>query len=298
MDDCACIKRSTTTATTFPLCTHPPKTIQLPQTIDDCASLKRSTTKPTTTATAFPLRRLSVPTLKRRFYCLKRSMTKPTLKRDCYCLPSPSNGQIYDVLVKKVNNDPQILLRKAHAAMSATGSATVFPFTGIVRIIAMMERDGILKIANVGDYGMLIIAHVGDCGLKIIRKSQIIFSTSPQEHFFDCPYQLSSERVGQTFLDATKSGLVVLLMKQESQWLLQLFYSRGGDEEWRNNCSKREACTVKKSRTDFVSTWNVAGKSPPNCLNLEDRLHASPPVDIYVLGYLLILYMQSLSGYV
>ncbi|KAL0549428.1 hypothetical protein IC582_013910 [Cucumis melo] len=79
--------------------------------------------------------------------------------------------------------------------MSATGSATV--------IIAMMERDGILKIANVGDYGMLIIAHVGDCGLKIIRKSQIIFSTSPQEHFFDCPYQLSSERVGQTFLDAT-----------------------------------------------------------------------------------------------
>ena len=48
----------------------------------------------------------------------------------------------------------------------------------------------------------------------------------------------------------------------------------------------------------FVSTWNVAGKSPPNCLNLEDWLHASPPVDIYVLGYLLILYMQSLSGYV
>lgn len=48
----------------------------------------------------------------------------------------------------------------------------------------------------------------------------------------------------------------------------------------------------------FVSTWNVAGKSPPNCLNLEDWLHASPPADIYVLGYLLISYMQSLSGYV
>lgn len=80
---------------------------------------------------------------------------------------------------------------------------------------------------------MLKIANVGDCGLKIIRKGtthvyftlpsffntsgfsflyininmislgQIIFSTSPQEHYFDCPYQLSSERVGQTFLDAT-----------------------------------------------------------------------------------------------
>lgn len=36
----------------------------------------------------------------------------------------------------------------------------------------------------------------------------------------------------------------------------------------------------------FVSTWNVAGKSPPNCLNVEDWLHASPPADIYVLGYI------------
>ena len=31
---------------------------------------------------------------------------------------------------------------------------------------------------------------------------QIIFSSSPQEHYFDCPYQLSSEAVGQTYLDA------------------------------------------------------------------------------------------------
>ena len=35
----------------------------------------------------------------------------------------------------------------------------------------------------------------------------------------------------------------------------------------------------------FVATWNVAGKSPPGYLNLEDWLHASPPADIYVLGY-------------
>ena len=36
-----------------------------------------------------------------------------------------SNGKNYDVLIKQVNNDPRILLRKAHAATSATGSATV-----------------------------------------------------------------------------------------------------------------------------------------------------------------------------
>lgn len=35
----------------------------------------------------------------------------------------------------------------------------------------------------------------------------------------------------------------------------------------------------------FVATWNVAGKSPPSYLNLEDWLQTSPPADIYVLGY-------------
>ncbi|XP_059626425.1 probable protein phosphatase 2C 26 isoform X2 [Cornus florida] len=92
---------------------------------------------------------------------------------------------------EEVNYDPQILLRKAHAATSSKGSATV--------IVAMLERNGILKIAN-----------VGDCGLKVIRKGQIIFSSSPQEHYFDCPYQLSSEAVGQTYLDATVSSVELM----------------------------------------------------------------------------------------
>ncbi|XP_074316758.1 type I inositol polyphosphate 5-phosphatase 4-like [Silene latifolia] len=90
----------------------------------------------------------------------------------------------------------------------------------------------------------------------------------------------------------------------------------GCDEDWRNNLSEREACTIKKSKTErssrksservrrskieldtppqvtdvqnyriFVATWNVAGKSPPSHLNLEDWLHTSPPADIYVLGF-------------
>ncbi|KAM1169335.1 hypothetical protein ACFX13_031842 [Malus domestica] len=89
----------------------------------------------------------------------------------------------------------------------------------------------------------------------------------------------------------------------------------GGDGEWRSNYSEREACTTKKSKTErlskrhsdiirrgkidmeasqvtdvhnyriFVATWNVAGKSPPSCLNLEDWLHTSLPADIYVLGF-------------
>ncbi|GMI76095.1 hypothetical protein like AT3G63240 [Hibiscus trionum] len=35
----------------------------------------------------------------------------------------------------------------------------------------------------------------------------------------------------------------------------------------------------------FCATWNVAGKSPPSYLNLEDWLHTSNPADIYVLGF-------------
>ncbi|XP_071687997.1 probable protein phosphatase 2C 26 isoform X2 [Rutidosis leptorrhynchoides] len=60
----------------------------------------------------------------------------------------------------------------------------------------MLDENGILKVAN-----------VGDCGLKVIRKGQIIFSTFPQEHYFDCPYQLSSEAVTQTYLDATVTSI-------------------------------------------------------------------------------------------
>ncbi|XP_075491950.1 type I inositol polyphosphate 5-phosphatase 4-like [Primulina tabacum] len=89
----------------------------------------------------------------------------------------------------------------------------------------------------------------------------------------------------------------------------------GVDEEWRNNFSERVAFTTKKSKKEksnrlntdrlqrnkidldvsqitdvhnyriFVATWNVAGKSPPSYLNLEEWLHSSPPADIYVLGF-------------
>ncbi|KAH7542766.1 hypothetical protein FEM48_Zijuj02G0109500 [Ziziphus jujuba var. spinosa] len=92
---------------------------------------------------------------------------------------------------EELNNDPQILIGKAHAATSSIGSATV--------ILAMLERNGILKIAN-----------VGDCGLRVIREGRTVFSTSPQEHSFDCPYQLSSEIVGQTYLDAMVSSVELM----------------------------------------------------------------------------------------
>ncbi|KAF5192527.1 phosphatase PTC7-like protein [Thalictrum thalictroides] len=92
---------------------------------------------------------------------------------------------------EEVNYEPQILLKKAHAATLSVGSATV--------VVAMLEKNRILKIAN-----------VGDCGLQVIRQGKIYFSTSPQEHYFDCPYQLSSQVAGQTYLDAVVSEVELL----------------------------------------------------------------------------------------
>ncbi|ESW29095.1 hypothetical protein PHAVU_002G042800 [Phaseolus vulgaris] len=90
----------------------------------------------------------------------------------------------------------------------------------------------------------------------------------------------------------------------------------GGEVEYRSrkSFSEREPCTIKKSKTEkigrnteqvrrgrasldhprivdvhnysvFVATWNVAGRSPPSNLSIDDWLHASPPADIYVLGF-------------
>ncbi|XP_042399417.1 probable protein phosphatase 2C 1 isoform X1 [Zingiber officinale] len=95
------------------------------------------------------------------------------------------------IVDEEVNYNPQVLMRKAHAATSSIGSATV--------IIAILEKNGILKVAN-----------VGDCGLRLIRRDQVVFATSPQDHYFDCPYQLSSEIYGQTYQDATVCSLELI----------------------------------------------------------------------------------------
>ncbi|CAH9111613.1 unnamed protein product [Cuscuta epithymum] len=91
--------------------------------------------------------------------------------------------------------------------------------------------------------------------------------------------------------------------------------SGGVDDERKEKYPERVASTVKKSKTEkttkrnfervrqskididasqvidvnnyriFVATWNVAGKSPPSNLSLDNWLHTSPPADIYVLGF-------------
>lgn len=79
--------------------------------------------------------------------------------------------------------DAQMLLEKARTATTSIGAATV--------IVALLEKNGSLHGAS-----------VGDCGLRILRRGRIVFATQPQQHYFDCPYQFSSDPGGQSAADA------------------------------------------------------------------------------------------------
>ncbi|KAB5520612.1 hypothetical protein DKX38_024931 [Salix brachista] len=97
---------------------------------------------------------------------------------------------------EEVSYDPQILIRKAHAATSAVGSATV--------IVAMLEANGKLKIAN-----------VGDCGLRVIRGGSVAYFLFVLVAVLFVPFifpkiELSSEMAGQTYLDAVVSRVEVM----------------------------------------------------------------------------------------
>lgn len=99
----------------------------------------------------------------------------------------------------------------------------------------MLEEVGVLNISNVGDYGLklpqdvflcfsfflilsvdAILFHVQPFEEDILIPSrssgQIIFSTTPQEHHFDCPYQLSSQGSAQALLFFYYSTCFVLVL--------------------------------------------------------------------------------------
>jgi protein phosphatase PTC7 len=91
---------------------------------------------------------------------------------------------------EEADNDPKRVIAKAHSSTLSIGAATA--------IVAILEKRGVLHVAN-----------VGDCGLRIVRQGKVVYATAPQQHYFDCPYQLSSENA-QTADDAAVYELSVL----------------------------------------------------------------------------------------
>ncbi|KAF2599806.1 hypothetical protein F2Q68_00008416 [Brassica cretica] len=62
-------------------------------------------------------------------------------------------------------------------------------------LVAMLEEVGVLKIGNVGDWDYLsfldkCLAFEKEILIRFHSAGQIIFSTTPQEHYFDCTIHL------------------------------------------------------------------------------------------------------------
>ncbi|KAG2271641.1 hypothetical protein Bca52824_066196 [Brassica carinata] len=82
-------------------------------------------------------------------------------------------------------DDEEVVLKSHYEVLIYLLSFFLITFWTQVRydpgfLVPMLEEVGVLKIGNVGDCGLL----------KLLRQGQIIFSTTPQEHHFDCPIHL------------------------------------------------------------------------------------------------------------
>lgn len=138
----------------------------------------------------------------------------------------------------------QMLLAKAHAATNSIGAATA--------IVALLERNGVLHVAS-----------VGDCGIRILRQGRVVFASQPQQHYFDCPYQFSSEQSGQSAADAMvfkaelkegdsivmgSDGLFDNVYDRDVETTLSVF--GGSDEESAIRSAKALAALASKNSRD------------------------------------------------
>ena len=70
--------------------------------------------------------------------------------------------------------DPRAVIAEAHANTQIVGSSTA--------CVAVLEsKAGVDR---------LLIGNLGDAGAMVARGSEVVFSTPPQQHEFNCPYQL------------------------------------------------------------------------------------------------------------
>lgn len=110
------------------------------------------------------------------------------------------------------------------------------------------------------DGAHLIGVNVGDSGLIVIRDGAIVYRTTEQQHYFNCPYQ-----IGTDSLDTVEVGGPIDFMLQHGDWLIM-----GTDGLWDNvftsnivdlvgsHASGDESAPQKKSSTDNASDGGSA----------------------------------------
>ncbi|XP_004955098.1 putative protein phosphatase 2C 24 [Setaria italica] len=80
---------------------------------------------------------------------------------------------------------PRTLLERAHMMTAAAGT----PAASTAVIVSLAGRT-------------LKWAYVGDSGFLVFRDGRILARSQPQQHSFNCPYQLNSERDGTSVAEA------------------------------------------------------------------------------------------------
>lgn len=85
----------------------------------------------------------------------------------------PQAGKDADTPVADSRN-PRTALAAAHKATKQPGSSTAL-------VLQFREGSNMIKASN-----------LGDSGFALFRNKELIFQSSPLQHFFDCPYQFAS----------------------------------------------------------------------------------------------------------
>ncbi|KAL7422405.1 Protein phosphatase 2C 7 [Cryptotrichosporon argae] len=90
----------------------------------------------------------------------------------------------------------QSLMYHYHAYVASSPSAA--PWAALEAAYAAVERDGDVEAGSATAVGVSLddtgkgrAVNLGDSGFSILRKDALVYSTSAQTHYFNCPYQLA-----------------------------------------------------------------------------------------------------------
>lgn len=108
------------------------------------------------------------------------------------------------------------------------------------------------------DGAKLIGVNVGDSGLIVIRDGAIVYKTTEQQHYFNCPYQ-----IGTDSLDTVEVGGPIDVTLQHGDWIIM-----GTDGLWDNVFSSNIVDLVVRQTsgdTDGSPKESGAAASTDNC---------------------------------
>ena len=84
-------------------------------------------------------------------------------------------------------SDPKAMILQAQKETKLPGASTL--------CVVEIDKSGQLRAAN-----------VGDSGFKVIRGGEVVFESTPSQHYFNCPFQLGYMPLSADADDANSAG--------------------------------------------------------------------------------------------